>query len=60
MTRRTPFFALGDPLKILSIFVIFYCNQDFFWYNAKLKIITQGGYGHRLENKVVALLDGSA
>ncbi len=42
-----------------SYFSFFYCHPHFFWYNATLKIIVTGGYGHRLKDKILALRESS-
>ncbi len=44
--------------KFFHFFSFFYCLQIFFWYNAKLKIILNGGYGNRFKNKIASLPQG--
>ncbi len=44
--------------NIFSYFSFFYCHRYFFWYNATLKTIVIGGYGHRLKNKIASLPEG--
>jgi len=47
-------------LKNFNIKIVFFCcHRHFFWYNAKLKFTHLGGYGHRFEDKVLALFEDS-